>query len=360
MKIQAIDTSDTVTIEIDPDKFQEIGWIDTNKVEFIFLPLDEEYPFGDIAKALFRDQRIFIKPHNLGRIYIYSNRGEPYGIINHIGAGPGEYIHLTDFDINTSRKQIVVSDAGNRKFLNFSYTGEFIAEKPVNFSTKLIKSYPIDNEVQYIVDLRYSNILPGQSEVFNINLFDENWEYIKGYFPFSNFRIGIIGDLHMLFNKSDKCIGYYKPFTDSIFHFNGDGMSLAYYLQFPKPVYTYEEFERSQGTEIGDRIYNILYDESSTYVMVGYMYKEQIYYLLYDTSSHKVKYFTSFQKNGSCTQYVFNHILGLHGSKLVLQSNALNVDCIIEVFKDNLTFAQISALNKVEDVDNNFLMLVQL
>ncbi len=360
MNIQTIDSANAVTIEIDPDKFQEIGWVDSNQIEFTFLPLEELLPFGDIAKILFRDEKIFIKPYNMGRIYIYSQEGVPHGIIDHAGAGPGEYLDLSDFDINNSKKQIIVSDAGNRKFVTYSYSGDFISEKPVNFSIKLLKSYPTDNGIQYIVDLRYSNILPGQNKVFNINLFDENWEFIKGYFPFSQFRGGMLGHPYMFFSKTDTCIGYYKTFTDSIFHFNNNEMSLAYYLKFPKPVYSYEEFEKSQGVEIGDRVYNIIYDESPSYLLLGYMYKNKIYKLLYDKVGQKVQYFTSYTKNEYCSQSIFSYILGLHGSKLVLQCNALNVDCVIDIFQKTLSNEQLAALNKIQEVDNNFLILVQL
>lgn len=358
---QTFDTSQAVTIEIDPQKFQEIRWVDTNKVEFIFFPLDQEHPFGNIGKVIFRDGKIFIKPSEMDRLYIYSNQGESYGIIGHYGAGPGEYLDLVDFDINSHAQQIIISDAGNRKFLRYSYDGDFIAEEPVNFSIKMIKAYPTDHGIQYIVDLRYSKILPGQSEVFNINLFDKNWEYIKGYFPFSQPRGGMFGNPHMLFSQSETCIGYYKPFTDSIFHFTDNEMAIAYYLKFPKPVLSYEDFGKSQyGSNIGDQIYNIIYDESQSYLLLGYMYQGEIYELLYDKVESKIEYFTSYPKDGSCSQRIFSHILGLHGSKLVIQSDPLNVDCVIDVFKENLTYEQITALNKLKEVDNNFLILVQL
>lgn len=194
MTNQTIDTTRSVTIEIDPEKIQKIGWVDYNKIEFVFLPLDEEVPYGNIAKVIFRDQKIFIKPFGIDRIYIYTNHGETYGIINFYGEGPGEYLALTDFDVNTNKKQIVVSDAGNRKFLTYTYNGELLAEKPMNFSIKMVKSFLAKNEIHYIVDLRYSNILPGQTEVFNINLFDENWDFIKGYFPFSHLRGAMFGN----------------------------------------------------------------------------------------------------------------------------------------------------------------------
>lgn len=358
--IQAIDTIQADTIEIDPERFQDIGWVDTNQVEFIFLPLDEEYPFGEISKILFRDQKIFIKPHNMGRIYVYTDQGVPYSIISHSGKGPGEYLHLSDFEVNTLENQIIVSDAGNRKFVSYSYSGEFIGETPVNFFIKLIKSNPTENRNQYIVDLSYSKISPEQTAAYSINLFDENWDFIKGYFPFTQPRGGMFGHPHMLFSKSETCIGYYKTFTDSIFHFNGDDLSLAYYLDFPAPVYSYEEFESDGGRVTGDRVFNITYDESTSHLFLGYLHEGQMGRLLYDKESRKVKYFTSYSRDNTCSHMVFSSVLGLHGSILVLQSNALNVDCIVDIFKDQLTYEEILRLNQVREVDNNILVLVQL
>lgn len=76
MNSLAYDTSQAITIEIDHQKFQEIRWVDTNKIDFIFFPLDEEYPFGDIGKVIFRNQKIFIMPLGMDKIFIYTDRGE--------------------------------------------------------------------------------------------------------------------------------------------------------------------------------------------------------------------------------------------------------------------------------------------
>ena len=361
MNNQTIDTTRSVTIEIDHQKFQEISWVDKNKVDLIFLPLDEEYPFGDIGKVIFRDQKIFIMPLGMDKIFIYTDRGEAYGMINRYGEGPGEYLDLADFDINSHAQQIIVSDAGNRKFLRYSYDGDFIDEKPVNLFIKTIKSYTTVHGIQYIGDLRYSKITPGESEVYNINLFDKNWKFIKGYFPFSQSRGGMFGHPYMLFSKSDTCIGYYKTFTDSIFHFSENEMVLAYRLKFPKPVFSYDDFGKGQhGQYFEDRIYNIIYDESPPYLILGYMYQGKIFNALYNKINRKIEYFTSYPKDGSCSQRIFSHILGLHGSKMILQASALNVDCIVDVFRNSLTEEQILAFNKVREVDNNFLVLIQL
>lgn len=361
MNSLAYDTSQAITIEIDHQKFQEIRWVDTNKIDFIFFPLDEEYPFGDIGKVIFRNQKIFIMPLGMDKIFIYTDRGEAYGMINSYGEGPGEYLDLADFDINSHAQQIIVSDAGNRKFLRYSYDGDFIDEKPVNLFIKTIKSYNTVHGIQYIVDLRYSKVLPGQSEVYNINLFDKNWKFIKGYFPFSQSRGGMFGHPYMLFSKSDTCIGYYKTFTDSIFHFTENEMVLAYHLKFPKPVFSYDDFGKGQhGQYFEDRIYSIIYDESPSYLLLGYMYQGKIFNALYNKIKRKIEYFTSYPKDGSCLQRIFSHTLGLHGSKLILQASALNVDCIVDVFRNSLTDEQILALNKVREVDNNFLVLIQL
>ena len=44
---------------------------------------------------------------------------------------------------------------------------------------------------------------------------------------------------------------------------------------------SYEDFGKSQyGSNIGDQIYNITYDESPSYLLLGYMYQGEIYELL--------------------------------------------------------------------------------
>lgn len=118
----------------------------------------------------------------------------------------------------------------------------------------------------------------------------------------------------MLFSRSDTCTGYFKTFTDSIFHFENDEMFLAYKLDFPKPVLTYEDMSNSQyGLNIDDQIYSITYDESTSYVFIGFMNEGAIHRLLYDKINSKIKYFTFFNKDGSCSQRIFSYTLGLQG-----------------------------------------------
>ena len=158
---------------------------DIAHLDIIVPTTDDEFILDNFDKILFRDQRIFIKPSNRGQLFVFSHEGEGLAIIDQPGAGPGEYLHLTDFDVDSVNQQIIILDAGNRKVLHYSYAGELISEKSLDLYIKLLKTYYYNDAVNYLVDLGASRLLPGQNSAYSINLFSKDWEFVRGYFEFS-------------------------------------------------------------------------------------------------------------------------------------------------------------------------------
>lgn len=357
-----LSTSDTVVLDIDHRDSRTIESSAVEKVEIIIPEMDDEFLLGDFDKVLFRDDKLFVKPANRGKLFLFSTDGEGLSIIDNVGAGPGEYLQLTDFDVDTLNRQIIILDAGNRKMLHYSYDGELLTEKPFDLYIKLLKAYYADGEVNYIVDLGSSKLLPGQSTSYSINIFSNTWEFLRGYFEFSKPQVGMIGDIYMLFNKSGGTTGYYKPFTDGIYHFEDDGMFQAYKLKFQLPVMPYEIFEADPygSHAMNGHTYNIVYDENDDLLFIEYLHEGQTYFVVYYKIENKMEHFTFPKVRGDCTMRVFQNILGLNGSGLVVQVAPSELPCIREVFAPVLDDSQVQILDQIGEYDNNFLLLIQL
>lgn len=354
-------TSNSMLLEIDPQKNQKITSSTVNNIDMILPETSDEFLFGDIDKIIIRDNKLFVKPYNRGKLLIFTDKGEEYSIIDQVGGGPGEYLQFTDFDVDSVRKQIVIVDGGNRKVLNYSYKGEWLDETPIDLSIKLIKAYYINDEIHYIIDLGYSKILDEHNTPYSINLFTHSWEFITGYFQFDTPRKGMMGDPYMLFSNSIENVGYYKPFTDSIFHFKGNEMVLAYQLKFPSPVMHYSVFESDPfgNHSQGNQIYNILYDESQSHLFLEYMHKGNVYFTIFDKFNEKLETYTYPMVKESCARKVFSNILGLHGSDILIQTSPENINCLKEIMKRGLNESQLLRLNQIGENDNNFILLLQ-
>lgn len=357
-----INPTHTVLLDINNESSRLLESSDIVHLDIIVPTTDDEFILDNFDKILFRDRRIFIKPHNRGQLFVFSHEGEGLTIIDRLGAGPGEYLHLTDFDVDSVNQQIIILDAGNRKILHYSYAGELISEKSLDLYIKLLKAYYHNDAINYIVDLGASSLLPGQNTAYSINLFTHDWEFVRGYFEFSKPQVGMIGKASMLFNKSGKATGYYKPFTDAIYHFKGHRMVQAYRLKFPLPVLPYDIFEKDPyGNYSTDKyVYNIMYDENDAFLYLKYLQQDQSYFIMYNKIQNAIQHYRYPHIRGDCTMLIFQNILALHHSSLVIQIAPTELECVREFFGPVLSDSQIQILDQMEENDNNILLLVKL
>jgi hypothetical protein len=88
---------------------------------------------------------------------MFSKTGKFIAKIERNGRGPGEYMDLSDFDIDKIKRQIAVLDKTGRKLIYYKYTGEFLNEINLDdiFSTFLINGNDI---------LLYRDPIPGISK----------------------------------------------------------------------------------------------------------------------------------------------------------------------------------------------------
>lgn len=100
----------------------------------IILESNENCLLADIEKILFVNDNIYIKDRISKILYVFSRGGEFMFKIDKQGRGPGEYISISDFDVNKNNNNIYVYSAGDAKILKYDDHGVFISSSKVNFS----------------------------------------------------------------------------------------------------------------------------------------------------------------------------------------------------------------------------------
>lgn len=102
-----------------------------DSVRYIKLEVNDEYPISNIDKVAFHDSLLYVLDGK-SKLLAYSRNGLFLFKIGEHGAGPNEYVEITDFSGNPVEQTIDLLDAGGRKILRFDLlTGEFIQKFPL-------------------------------------------------------------------------------------------------------------------------------------------------------------------------------------------------------------------------------------
>jgi len=98
----------------------------SDSIEYIFLETTDACLIDAIDKIMIDDSLIFI--FNKKQLLIFNVSGKFERSIGKVGKGPGEYLEIIDFTINSRENKIYILDVGQQKVIRYSYDGEFELE----------------------------------------------------------------------------------------------------------------------------------------------------------------------------------------------------------------------------------------
>ncbi len=224
------------TFNIETATIQEFKKLKTvlSDVKFIYLQKDSSHQIGKIFKILFRNGKIYISDRfKTKALFIYQKDGKLIKIISKLGKGEGEYLDLTDFNINPTNNNIYIYDAQLRKILIYSDNGDFVRTVKFDF---IAGSFVLSNG-KIIFD-KFNMLERNGNNIFDNNLIVCNKEGkpIKGYLPIDKelfmYNFGPMNGLRKYKNH----ILYLPPISNQIFSYNAkqESISKLYYLDFGK------------------------------------------------------------------------------------------------------------------------------
>lgn len=159
---------------------------EVSEVEIVGIPSEiEVFDMADVVKSVsvmqpeITDQSLITSTSKVyridGKIYIgsenailvFSEDGSFIRRIEHQGSGPGEYVRLTDFDINEEAQTIFVLDNNAQQVLLYDLDGEFVKKINLNFWAIRIKAIG-DNSVA----LFSGNQTSSEVNIHKVNVID--------------------------------------------------------------------------------------------------------------------------------------------------------------------------------------------
>lgn len=109
------------------------------EIRYVKLETSPESLIGKIDKFIIYKKRIYIMDEMRGgSLYCFDINGKFIFRIEKTGKGPGEYLALHNFTIDTFENQITIVDQLSSKLLRYSLDGEYIDEINANSNSNRI------------------------------------------------------------------------------------------------------------------------------------------------------------------------------------------------------------------------------
>jgi hypothetical protein len=163
------------SIEVElPEKKELANAFDSivSEVNYIALETRDDCLVGQINNIKRDSDILFIQDIRAKTLFLFSTAGKYIRTIDHLGKGPGEYIHFSDFQLDTTNNRIYILDGEKSRLLCYGYDGQYrhSFSLPERFSNHFLflNDSVVALDAGYRVYFDRSMELPHNLELYNI------------------------------------------------------------------------------------------------------------------------------------------------------------------------------------------------
>lgn len=151
-----------------------------NDVKIIPLETNEQCLLANIAKVIEFKQYFYVFDNRFDNVFMFSKNGRFIKKIGYRGAGPGEYIDISDIAFNENDSALYLLSVEKKEFMEFNYDGTYKRTVKLPFQATLIEV--IDCSLAFYMSYY-------DREHFNLHITDLNGivQYSKFQFPKETF-----------------------------------------------------------------------------------------------------------------------------------------------------------------------------
>jgi hypothetical protein len=186
-----------------------------DSISFIDIETGPDCMIGSIKKIMPAYNSLYILDEISRSILCFTDEGKFRGKFQKIGKGPEEYSSISDFDINTSTKEIVLL-VDNKDLIFLDYDLNFIRRKGTNtMASCLLCLNP--TKIALYTHIFSTAIEPNSSEYFQLIVLDLESGEKTGYFPNTKAKSVGLGT-YFAFSRSQELVLTY-PLTNKYYIF---------------------------------------------------------------------------------------------------------------------------------------------
>jgi len=265
--------SELINIEIKPNHFLSDIYLSQiiEDYRLVQLETNEDCLIGNIHKIVCHKGFILIFDFLNQTLFQYSENGNYIRKIGKRGRGPGEFLELQDFTIDSIRNQIWLLDF--KKIHKFSFEGKYIESIAIAFTASALSFLPSE-DIAYYGGAREDRIII--TDIFG---------GIKAkYFPYSlRHRIR---PLLPIINYGNKTL-INIPLCDTIYEVKGSKIRPFLFLDFGDLSFTYDDYN-AMSDALKSNVYD--YVHSSNIYMHSYLFMPTIDHFYFAISTGGVSY----------------------------------------------------------------------
>lgn len=225
-----IKKEDVIQVKIDAGQFKSSGNVSDYLEVVKLIPLETtmECLIGEIDKVVQYRNNIYVFDSKTYKLLWFDGSGKFLGQIGQRGKGPGEYLELSDFEVDTINGLICLPDF--HKVHIFSTDGKWIKSVSTDFMAGSVS-----------ISANHEFIFYGAGRNDKIIKTDSDFKVIRSFFPFSSaYRLD---PFYPLATYAGRNI-FHLPFCDTLYTLDGVKPNPLIYLDFSGMNFTKRDFDR--------------------------------------------------------------------------------------------------------------------
>lgn len=205
------------------NKFQVMSYDDMREglfgnMEYSVLKAESiEYMLTEADKIVYKNNTFYIKDWINRKVVAFDKKGNPVLSLNKRGRGPGEYLNITDFDIDEN-KDLWIVDGQTDLLLHYSGECRFIESRELPFEVSYIKCI---NGGMLFLGLSPWNTSDYMGE--RILLSDTALNIRKSMLNYDKFVDPNYSFPSFGFTEQNGSVLYHQPINDNVYKINDEG-----------------------------------------------------------------------------------------------------------------------------------------
>lgn len=229
--------SDVTTISISSNRYKGKTNLESLIQDYKIIPLNYDKIISNIDKVKLLKDKIYVQDSKTIALLEFDSDGKFIKQIGRIGAGPGEYLSVHDFEIDEITGHIFILSLQKMSLIEYDKEGKYIKsfKMPV-FASKFIL---IKNKILFFLNSN-SNELSSKCDLI---IFDREMKFIEKTLcrdNISDFMCSLSGDI----GTNPKGVYITKALENIIYYFENNNLKKKYSINFEKSELP-EEFRYS-------------------------------------------------------------------------------------------------------------------
>jgi hypothetical protein len=257
-----VEPSADLVIRINPDSlpaevvpFSQVF----ERIDYLPIPTDSDFLIGTVNKLLVTEEYIFIVDSDISHsAFCIDHSGRKVLRLSHRGAGPEEYIEISDLAYNPENGEIALLDRINQKLIYYNMAGQLLRERKTPYNIERLqpagKNFAMYCNYEANKKLRNRDLQP------NILLADPEDNIIAqaSYFHYP-VNHSVVLNTNCQFSQFGDTLSIKPDHSGIVYHLSENTLRPAWHLDFGK----YNEDSRYWKKT---REANVTYSDVETYV----------------------------------------------------------------------------------------------